>query len=169
MDYFFEVIVTYDKKAASHYTNYHYHYVDRKQPGSIMLTGIFCLIAGVIALVWGDGGYPMFLFLTVGVLLLVVGLRMFDGRTTIKLPNTPDGKPLQNRLRFFDDRFEYAGPQSQGYYRYDQVVRVGEDEFYFFVYIAKNQAFIIPKNGFTMGAADSFRQFLLVKVPPRQG
>ena len=80
-----------------------------------------------------------------------------------------NGQPLQNRLRFFEDRVEYAGPQSQGFYRYDQVTRVGEDPWYFFLYVSGNQALIIPKNGFTAGDPESFRQLLLAKFPPRQG
>lgn len=169
MDYLFEAIATYDKEAVRRYTTYHYRHVDRRMPGGYILGGGLCLLAALgVSTEWG-GGYPMYLLLAVGALLIIIGANMLAGRISAKVPEQADGRPLQNRLRFFEDRFEYAGPQSQGYYRYDQVIRVGEDPGYFFLYIAKNQAVIAPKNGFTLGTPDQFRRFLLAKVPPRQG
>ena len=168
MDYYFEVITTYDKETVKHYTTYHYRHVDRRMPVGLILLGVFFLILMLSLVVEGERVLP-YLSLFVGTIAAAVGVMMLTGHATIKVPDQVNGQPLQNRLRFFEDRVEYAGPQSQGFYRYDQVTRVGEDTWYFFLYVSGNQALIIPKNGFTAGDPESFRQLLLTKVPPRQG
>ena len=168
MDYYFEVITTYDKETVKHYTTYHYRHVDRRMPVGLILLGVFFLILMLSLFVEGERVLP-YLSLFVGTIIIANGAMMLAGRASIKVPDQVNGQPLQNRLRFFEDRVEYAGPQSQGFYRYDQVPRVGEDPWYFVLYVSGNQALIIPKNGFTAGDPESFRQFLLAKVPPRQG
>lgn len=168
MDYRFEAIVTYDKEAVKHYTTYHYRHVDRRMPVGYILGGGLLLLVGLGVRTEWRVDIPFYLLLVVGVLLIAIGGNMLAGRASIRVQTQAGGQPLQNRLRFFDDRVEYAGPQSQGYYRYDQVTRVGEDPAYFFLYVDSNKALLIQKNGFTLGTPDQLRQFLLAKIPPRQ-
>ena len=136
MDYYFEVITTYDKETVKHYTTYHYRHVDRRMPVGLILLGVFFLILMLSLFVEGERVLP-YLSLFVGTIITAIGVMMLTGQTSIKVP--------------------------------DQVTRVGEDPWYFFLYVSGNQALIIPKNGFTAGDPESFRQLLLAKVPPRQG
>ena len=75
---------------------------------------------------------------------------------------------VENRMRFFDDRVEYAGQQTQGYYTYDQITCVGEDREYFYIYVQSNQALVVQKAGMTLGTPEQLEQFLDRKAPGRR-
>ena len=167
MEYYFEAITTYDKEAIRHYTTYHYRHVDRRGPlAYLVLGGLFvCLAAWRFWM--GERLLPTVLG-TFGLGLLLAGIRMLSGRASIKVPDLGDGRPPVNRQRFFEDRLEYAGQQTQGYYTYDQITRVGEDREYFYIYVQSNQALVVQKAGMTLGTPEQLEQFLDRKAPGRR-
>ena len=65
MDYYFEVITTYDKETIKHYTTYHYRHVDRRMPVGLILLGVFFLILMLSLFVEGERVLP-YLSLFVG-------------------------------------------------------------------------------------------------------
>ena len=165
--YHFEAVTAYDKEAIRHYTTYHYRHVDRRAPLSFLVLG--GLFTGLSAwrLLAGELLLPAVLGIF-GLGLLLAGIRMLSGRASIKVPDLGDGRPPVNRQRFFEDRLEYAGQQTQGYYTYDQITRVGEDREYFYIYVQSNQALVVQKAGMTLGTPEQLEQFLDRKAPGRR-
>lgn len=164
--YYFECITAYDKEAVRHYTIYHYRHVDPRYPAGCIIFGILFLGLTMWQF-WEGGGFLRFLFLFCGALLILIGGNLFSGNAGPKVPEGENGQPVVNRQRFFDDRLEYSGQQSQGFYQYSQIGRIGEDAGYFFLYVNSNQALILKKSGMTLGTAEQLRQFLMTKAPGR--
>lgn len=163
--YYFEAVTAYDKEAVRHYTTYHYRHVDRRAPLSFLVLG--GLFAGLSA--WRFLAGELLLPTVLGILglgLLLAGVNMLSGKASVKVPDPVDGRPLTNRHRFFEDRLEYAGQQSQGYYTYPQISRIGEDQAYFYIYVQNNQALVVQKSGMTLGAPEQLREFLRQKTRP---
>lgn len=165
--YFFEAVTTYDKEAVTHYTIYHYRHVDRRGPAVYLLLGALFSALALWRFWWGETLLPVILAI-LGVGLLLAGVNFLTGKASIKVPEGENGRPPVNRQRFFGDRLEYAGAQAQGYYRYGQITRIGEDEKYFYIYVQSSQALIIQKSGMTLGAPDQLRRFLDEKAPGRR-
>lgn len=165
--YFFEAVTTYDKEAVTRYTTYHYRHVDRRGPAVYLLLGALFSAFSVWRFLAGELLLPMILG-ALGLGLLLAGANFLTGKASIKVPEGENGRPLVNRQRFFADRLEYAGPQAQGYYRYGQITRIGEDEKYFYIYVQSSQALIIQKSGMTLGAPDQLRRFLDEKAPGKR-
>ena len=110
-----------------------------------------------------EGGLTM---TVAGAVLLVFGVNLLLGRFAAGVRESQD-----NRIRFFDDRVEYAGRQEQGFappsktarlqgrqtahpapdYTYSQVLRLGESREYFFLYVAKNRALVVEKARMSLG------------------
>lgn len=165
MEYYFEAVTVYDKEAVRYYTIYHYRHVDRRAPlAYLLLGGLFTLLSGWRFLM-GELLLPTVLGM-LGLGLLLAGFNMLSGKASVKVPDPVDGRPVMNRQRFFEDRLEYAGAQSEGYYTYSQISRIGEDQGYFYIYVGSNQALVVQKSGMTLGAPDQLREFLRQKTRP---
>lgn len=163
--YYFESISRYDKDTFKEFSKYHYRHVTPGGPGFLVVVGTmltslgFLGIMGAIDLNDLNDFWP----LVVGIVFLAIGVNMFLGR--FAAANIKEVK--ENRIRFFDDRIEYAGQQEQGFYYYNQIVRLRENQGYFFLYVAKNRAMMISKSGMTLGSPDQLRGFLYQKVTPQ--
>lgn len=165
MEYYFEAVTAYDREAVRHYTIYHYRHVDRRGPLAYLVLG--ALLAGLS--IWRFLAGELLLPTVLGALglgLLLAGINMLTGKAPVKVPDPVDGRPLMNRQRFFEDRVEYAGPQSEGYHTYRQISRIGEDPAYFYIYVSGNQALVVQKSGMTLGTPDQLREFLRQKTGP---
>ncbi len=159
--YYFESITCYNKDTYREFAKYHYRHVAPGQP-------IFLIVAGVMALSWGfiqlftePEGWSFWPSL-VGIVLLAFGVNQLLGRFGGNVKET-----VENRMRFFDDRVEYAGQQTQGFYYYGQIERFRENGEYFFLYVAKNRAMMVDKRRMTLGTADQLRGFLYQKITPQ--
>ena len=160
--YYFEAVTRYDKDAYREFSKFHYRHVTPGLP-------IFLTVAGTMAASWGfiqlftsPEDWPWWPFI-VGIVFLTFGVNQLLGR--FGSAGIKDVK--ENRIRFFDDRIEYAGRQEQGFYYYNQIVRFRENAGYFFLYVAKNRAMMVSKAGMTLGTADQLRGFLHQKITPQ--
>ena len=143
MTYYFECVTSYNKESLRAFTRYHYRHVVPGLP--ILLLWLF-----------QEGGLTM---TVAGAVLLVFGVNLLLGRFAAGVRESQD-----NRIRFFDDRVEYAGRQEQGFYTYSQVLRLGESREYFFLYVAKNRALVVEKARMSLGTPDQLRLFLQEKL-----
>ena len=96
--YHFEAVTAYDKEAIRHYTTYHYRHVDRRAPLSFLVLG--GLFTGLSAwrLLAGELLLPAVLGIF-GLGLLLAGINMLSGKTSVKVPDPVEGRPLTNRHR----------------------------------------------------------------------
>ena len=159
--YWFEAITRYDEETYKEFAKYHYRHVAPGLPFFLTVVGTMAFSWGIIQLFLEPDSWSVWPCI-VGAVFLAIGVNQLLGRFG---SNVKD--PQDNRIRFFDGRVEYAGRQEQGVYRYDQVVRIRENQRYFFLYVAKNRAIMVDKAGMTLGTPDQLRGFLAQKTRPQ--
>ena len=152
MTYYFECVTSYNKESLRAFTRYHYRHVVLGLPILLLFLGAVFFLLGLFQ----EGGLSM---TVAGAVLLVFGVNLLLGRFAAGVRESQD-----NRIRFFDDRVEYAGRQEQGFYTYSQVLRLGESREYFFLYVAKNRALVVEKARMSLGTPDQLRLFLQEKL-----
>ena len=166
MDYYFEGVTPYDTQTLRDYAKFHYRHINLWLPLVFLAGGCFCLLSSLFTLVerpWESATFR----LAAGVVLPAFAILLLTGRVAARVKNAPGGQVAVNRYRFCEDRVEYASQQTQGFYFYHQFTRVYENRYYFFFYVAKNQALVLRKDGMTRGDPDQLRQFVWQKVGPR--
>lgn len=85
-----------------------------------------------------------------------------------KYKPTTLGNNVTNYAEFSEDGFcekSYRNEEQIGVtsLKYSDLVKFVEYKNYFFIYISKVQAFVVDKNGFVVGDAQSFKAFLIEK------
>lgn len=163
MNCLFEVITPYDQETVRHYTTYFYRHKGRSWPIVFIALGLFLLgiafwefrkgsrILGSVAALLGFG-------------LAGSGILFLSGKSSVQVPKTPDGQPVVCRMRFYEDRVELAGPQSNAFYRYDQLSAPGMDTLSLYVYTDTGEGLIMRKDGFTLGTPEGLWNFLRGKI-----
>lgn len=157
MTYYFECVTRYDKRSLREFTKYHYRHVAPALPILLLFLGAAVFLLGLFQ-------KDNLTMAVAGAVLLVFGVNLLLGRFSAGIREAQD-----NRIRFFDDRVEYTGRQEQGYYTYSQVIRLRENNEYFFLYVAKNRALLVEKARMTLGSPDQLRLFLQEKLPQGEG
>ena len=162
--YHFEAVTLYDRETLRAFARAHYRGQHPVALVLLLVVGVVLVLSALGSLVVGNGS--LFAWgLGMGAAFLWIDAMLFTGRVPARAAG------LENRVayryRFHWDRVEYAGRQNQGFYFYDQFIRVVENRDYFFLYVAKNQALVIRKDGFTLGSPWQARQFFIQKVGPR--
>lgn len=99
----------------------------------------------------------------VAVFLLVITLRedWFDLKLTGKYV-MPDAQEVVTT--FGPEGFTQVSKAAEGHFRYDQIENICETSEYFLFYLDHNLGQIYDKNGFTMGTAMGFREFITRKT-----
>lgn len=154
MTYYFEAITTYDQRTLREFGRYHYRHVRPGGPILLLLLGVLALLLGILQ----SDLVPM----VTGAFAFAIAVSLLMGRFVGRVR-----QDQTRRIRFFDDRVEYAGEQDQGFYRYDQIIRLRENQGYFFLYVAKNRAILLDKSRMSLGTPDQLRLFLQQKVRPQ--
>lgn len=72
-----------------------------------------------------------------------------------------------NRYYFYQDCYVNVDNQSTTTIFYNQLIDAHETEKYFYLYIQRIQAHIIPKNSFTYNTPDEMRKLLSMKLGPK--
>lgn len=65
-----------------------------------------------------------------------------------------------NRFVFYDKYFEIMNNNGSYDYRYRMLRKVYETSDFFYLYITKENAFLISKKGFSLGTAEDFSKFI---------
>lgn len=72
-----------------------------------------------------------------------------------------------NTFTFYDKNFEVENNNGRFIYRYIMLRRVFETEDYFYLYVTKENAFLISKKSFSLGSAEEFSKFIKNKCALR--
>ncbi len=70
---------------------------------------------------------------------------------------------LTNKFSFFDKYFEVENPNGKFNYKYSMIYRAFDKEDCFYLYITKENAFLLSKNTFSLGNANDFSSFIKSK------
>ncbi len=81
------------------------------------------------------------------------------------LESLPD-EPIKQEYRFDDEGFQLRYQGQKKLHKYPDVVQAVETEGYYFLYLSRNMAYILPKVDFAQGAATAFAAFLQEKNVP---
>ena len=166
MDYYFEAVTTYLPEELKTLNRFHFSRVHKWPSLIVIFCGALTAVLGVLLmLLTGDFSQGIF-SVAFGAALLWASWWLRSGRAAARKNANPLGV-LTNRYRFYADRLEYANQQNQGFYYYNQLFHVYETWNYFYLYLTKNQTFVLRKDGFTLGNADGLRQFLAPLLGPR--
>ncbi len=68
-----------------------------------------------------------------------------------------------NTFTFFDNYFEVSNKNGTFNYRYFMLHRIYETKSYFYLYVTRENAFILSKKTFSLGKSEEFSQFLKKK------
>ena len=66
---------------------------------------------------------------------------------------------LETRMAFYGDRMAWETDQSAGEIYYSQFVKAFETREGYYLYIARQQAYVLGRDGFTRGDPEEFRSF----------
>lgn len=73
-------------------------------------------------------------------------------------------KHLKNTYYFYDKYMQIKNVNDNVKLRYYKLYKVFETENYFYLYVNKNYSFVLDKNGFTVGNAGNFYEFIKKKL-----
>lgn len=68
-----------------------------------------------------------------------------------------------NTFYFYDKTFEAKNERGKFYYKYSLLYKAFETETYFYLYVNKENAFLVSKSAFSLGKAEDFSSFLKKK------
>lgn len=135
---------------------------------AIMLYGFCSLVGGAVILkttVLGE--WPLYL-LAIGILLLLVSLFFglflllnISGRLTWR---NYSAKGTEALLEFFEDYFATYLPTAESRTSYTVIQKLFEDQARYFLFVNKNSAVIVRKDGFTVGDPAEFGAWIAEKT-----
>lgn len=71
---------------------------------------------------------------------------------------------LINYYFFYDNYFKVKNTIGNSKLKYSKLYKVYENDNYFYLYLDKNNSFILEKNGFMIGTSSDFEKFMKSKV-----
>lgn len=72
-----------------------------------------------------------------------------------------------NKFSFYDKEFVVSNKKGKFSYKYFMLYRVFETSEYFYLYVSKENAFLVSKFAFSLGSAKEFSTFMKVKCKSR--
>ncbi len=104
--------------------------------------------------------------------VIIVGLMIYVWykiiRPTIREEKTRKGPKLKgnfiNTYKFYKNYFKVENPEGQAQVLYFKIYRVVETRDYYYIYISRENAFVMSKNSFTKGSSLEFTNFIKKKV-----
>lgn len=161
----FSVRTAYDKEAYMAYAKYSFKVKSRILDWFTQIGGILLIGMSVLYYVQGDRSIRD---AVMGVLLGIVLLFAFKF-ISLKMASVMLKRDKMNgdnvaEYQFFDDRVEIEDKLAKGTIYYNQFVKLGEMDQYFYLFINDQLGYIINKNGFYKGYPDHFEAFIKQKM-----
>lgn len=130
---------------------------DRNQKFTV--AGYVCIIAGGALFALLHQSAIAFLPVIIGCLLLVSQGTLAKIRAK-QMMKSMGGQNLSVDYRFDPDGINIKNAQRQGKAAYSSIVNIAEKDAFFFLFINKSTAHILPKKDFTFGDPASFPAFI---------
>lgn len=102
--------------------------------------------------------------LTLGLILFIL-YRVYRPKRLIKKENESDKFTSNNTntFKFFDKHFEVKNNNGSFVYRYFMLHKVFETKNFFYLYVNRENAFLISKSAFSLGTTEDFSKFMKKK------
>ena len=105
-------------------------------------------------------------------LLLLVGLGVYLWykiiRPAVKEQKTRSSSKIKgnfmNTYKFYKNYFDVSNPEGEARTQYSKMYKVVETKEYYYIYISRENAFIVSKIGFSKGTAIDFSKFIKKKA-----
>ena len=159
MELMYQVITQPGEDAYRTYAKVHIKSHSGRKPLMSVLVGVALIATALVP--WMRMGFsPLHLItLAMGVLCLV-GDPLSKMRLEKKLlQNMPAEVPKQE-YRFDAEGFQLRYQGEKKLHKYSDVVQVMETQGFYFLYLSRNMAYILPKADFAQGQAQAFAAFL---------
>lgn len=158
----FKNATTYTKDIYVEFLNFH----SKTYSLSYLLYTVFwtALLLLCIYLSFGIGNIFQGLVLTLG-LIVFIAYRVYRPKMIVKRENNSDKFTSNNTntFKFFDKNFEVKNNNGSFYYRYFALHRIFEAKDFFYLYVNRENAFLISKSAFSLGTSDDFSKFIKKK------
>ena len=129
-------------------------------PGTWILRRILWVFAAILTIplwVWD----PFRAGLLTVLLIVLILLELFRPRQMFK--NATSNGNEDTEIVFEEDKIYLHGSHSEGTMTYAGFLKFKEDDRYYFLYIQKRTAYILPKKDFAEGDPEDFCEFLIDK------
>lgn len=175
-----QVFSQYSYEQMKGFQRFHYRKMRRNSIILLCLTAPWfaaSIVLGIIASVSApdsDAYFPPYVFIGPIIFWLAIfvsPLLVFCGVFYTRKAHANASKLVQNgqRYNFCNSDLAYSSEQQdsmwQGRTAYSAILNVWETRDMFYLYIAKNQAYLIDKRGFESGSPDELRALLKMHVP----
>ena len=100
--------------------------------------------------------------LITAILVCFVGYRVIRPKFIVEreLKSDKVSEKSANTFSFYDSRIGIANANGKFSYKYIMLRRVFETDSFFYLYVSKENAFLIDKKGFSLGTAEEFSRFI---------
>ncbi len=155
----------YTKEELIKFQRYHFEKVNGTVYKINTALSILIIAIAIFLLILND--YIGFIYLLIGIFLML--FMKFLPNIHFQLANKKNKilSDLENDYQFDEDFIEIKNSISTSRIKYDQLYKVYESDFGFYLYISWNQGFIMNKNNFLKGTSDEFSNFIASQVTDR--
>ena len=140
-----------------------FHFL-RRRIGTMAAYAIFGVVMVAPAVFVGSEWYMLLIFAGAGIFLIVWECLLPGKMFNNVMATFRKSKNKVNEYTFREEDFRVAGIQAASVYPYFQITRAYETSRYFYLYFGEDQAYYLKKDGFTVGDAAQFREFLKRKL-----
>ena len=140
-----------------------FHFL-RRRIGTMAAYAIFGVLMVALAVFVDPEWYMRLIFAAAGIFLIVWECLLPGKMFNNVMATFRKSKNKVNEYTFREEDFRVAGIQAASVYPYFQITRAYETSRYFYLYFGEDQAYYLKKDGFTVGDAAQFREFLKRKL-----
>ncbi len=126
-----------------------------------ILLGVLSVVVGFI---YNDSWLLRIVMIALGIYLVVQPFLMLDRMKRAEVGFYKKARSREASYAFREEDFRISGIQSVTLYPYFQILSAYEDKKYFYLYYTEDRAYLVEKDGFTLGEANDFRKFLKEKL-----
>ncbi len=140
-----------------------YHFGRRKMPTLIIYT-VVALVFILFAAFSNMDVVMRVLMAALGIIILGWECMMPNKLKKAQMALLKSSQNKYNEYYFHKKDFRITGMQSSALHPYFQIIYLGENKEYFFLYFGEQTAYFVSKEGFTNTDADSFRDFIRERI-----
>lgn len=113
---------------------------------------------------FGSGNFFQGTVLTLGLIVFIL-YRVYHPKNIVKKEKESDKftNNNTNTFKFFDKNFEVKNNNGSFVFKYFMLHRIFETKDFFYLYVNRENAFLVSKSAFSLGTSDDFSKFIKKK------
>jgi len=166
MNKLFENVTTYTANAYVEFLRFHKKNNNPLYIAYTVLWSLLLLVCTILA--FGSGARIQGVVITI-ILVCFVIYRLAHPKMVIDKEFKSDklSGNNTNTFEFYDNHFEVSNKNGSFNYKYFMLHKIYETPEYFYLYVSKENAFLVSKYAFSLGNAKEFATFMKVKCSSR--